>query len=93
MDGLTPLIQINYSINPRVHTKVEIDGCRVRIKPTCQPSYRTQGGARRFTHRCYPEIHTPNSTPKQHRKSQKKFSVTAYVDNSCSGSLPALDRN
>jgi hypothetical protein len=31
MDGLTPLIQINYSINPRIHTKVEIDGCRVRM--------------------------------------------------------------
>ena len=48
-------------------------------------------GAGRFTRRCYPEIHTPNSTPKQLRKSKKKFSVTAYVDNNCSGSLPALD--
>ena len=31
----------------------------------------------------------PNSIP----KIEKKFSITAYVDNNCSGSLPALDRN
>ena len=29
----------------------------------------------------------------QHRKSKKKFTDTANVDNNCSGSLPALDRN
>jgi hypothetical protein len=28
-----------------------------------------------------------------HRKSKKKFSVTAYVDDNYSSSLPALDRN
>jgi len=33
------------------------------------------------------------SSRTQHRKSEKKFSVTAYVDNNCSGSLPALDGN
>jgi len=31
------------------------------------------------------------SSRTQHRKSKKNFSVTAYVDNNCSGSLPALD--
>ena len=31
--------------------------------------------------------------PKLNTENQKKFSVTAYVDNNCSGSLPALDRN
>jgi len=33
------------------------------------------------------------NTRTEHRKSKKKFSVTAYVDNNYSSSLPALDRN
>jgi hypothetical protein len=33
------------------------------------------------------------NTRTQHRKSKMKFSFTVYVDNSCSGSLPALDQN
>jgi len=31
--------------------------------------------------------------PELNTENQKKFLVTAYVDNNCSGSLPALDRN
>jgi len=33
------------------------------------------------------------NTRTKHRKSKKKFSVTAYVDDNYSSSLPALDRN
>ena len=31
--------------------------------------------------------------PELNTENQKKFSVTAYVDNNCSSSLPTLDRN
>jgi hypothetical protein len=40
-----------------------------------------------------PRFGEATSSRTQHRKSKKKFSVTAYVDNNCSGSLPALARN
>jgi len=40
-----------------------------------------------------PRFGEATSSRTQHRKSKKKFSVTAFVDNNCSGSLPALDRN
>ena len=40
-----------------------------------------------------PRFGEATSSRTQHRKSKKKISVTAYVDNNCSGSLPALDRN
>jgi len=56
----------------------------------CGNEYSLQGGAGRLSRRCYSEV---RSSRTQHRKSKKKFSVTAYVDNNCSGSLPALDQN
>ena len=40
-----------------------------------------------------PRFGEATSSQTQHRKSKKKFLVTAYVDNNCSCSLPALDRN
>jgi hypothetical protein len=40
-----------------------------------------------------PRFGEATSSRTQHRKSKKKFSVTAYIDNNCSGSLSALDRN
>jgi hypothetical protein len=55
----------------------------------CGNEYPPQGGAGRLSRRCYSEVRRGNELP----KSKKKFSVTAYVDNNCSGSLPALDRN
>jgi hypothetical protein len=36
---------------------------------------------------------TRERAPELNTENQKKFSVTAYVDNYCFGSLPALDRN
>jgi hypothetical protein len=40
-----------------------------------------------------PRFGEATSSRTQHQKSKKKYSVTAYVDNNCSFSLPALDRN
>jgi len=59
----------------------------------CGNEYPRQGGAGRLSRRCYSEIRRGNELPNSTPKIKKKFSVTAYVDNNCSGSLPALDRN
>jgi hypothetical protein len=56
----------------------------------CGNEYPPQVGARRLSRRNNGEA---TSSQSQHRKSKKKFSVTAYVDNNCSCSLPALDQN
>jgi hypothetical protein len=40
-----------------------------------------------------PRFREATSSRTPHRKSKLRFSVPGYVDNNCSGSLPALDRN
>jgi hypothetical protein len=59
----------------------------------CGNEYPPQGGAGRLSHRCYSEVRRGNELPNSTPKIKNKFSVTANVDNNCSGSLSALDRN
>jgi len=59
----------------------------------CGNEYPPQGGLDDLVVGVTPRFGEATSSRTQHRKSKKKFSVTAYVDNNCPGSLPALDRN
>jgi len=59
----------------------------------CGNEYPPQVGAGRLSRRYNSEVRRGNKLPNSTPKIKKKFSVTAYVDNNCSCSLPALDRN
>jgi len=68
-------------------------------KLACQPllgagmNIRPREGLDNLVVGVTPRFREATSSRTQHRKSKKNISVTAYVDNNCSGSLPALDRN
>jgi len=72
---------------------------KVNTKLACQPlpgagmNTRPREGLDDLVVGITPRFGEATSSRTQHRKSKKKISVTAYVDNNCSGSLPALDRN
>jgi len=66
---------------------------RIPAPSWCGNEYPPQGGAGRLSRRCYSGVQRGNELPNGAPKSKKRFSVTAYLGNNCSSSLPALDRN